>query len=278
MKSLSWFGTFLFAALAASCAPSLDLPPPPDIEPVIESLNNPSADVVADTMAEVADDVETAFRAIEDSEFYLELLDVIVETQEELDEAIDENGDLEVGGVVFPTPNGAVDINFVCEGWDVTQTSPEPENGNLELNMTLAQGSIGPLVWGGAEACKFLTEFDSATLEVSFDGRIGVYFGEVLSPSQNIYELPITFIIVGTLTTEGVAVPVDQAFEVTFAFDEDGNPSLSRLELLVILDDGLTFVYFFETDVAQGLIDATGTYDCSLEERRCTSPSGSFSW
>ena len=152
------------------------------------------------------------------------------------------------------------------------------ENGNLNLNMRLAQGMIGPLVWGETEDCKFLAEVGSETLEVSYDGQIAVYFGEAVSTSQNLYELPITFIILGTLTTEGVEIDIDHAFQVTFAFDDGGNPSVSRLDLLVQLDDDLSFVYFFEPDAAQGLIDATGTHDCSLEERRCTSPSGSFSW
>lgn len=265
-------------AFGVSCAPSLDLPPAPEVDRVIESFEQPSASVVQETMAEVAEELESTIDAIEGSEFYLELLDVIIETQEELDQAIDEDGNLEVGGVVFQTPNGAVDIEFLCEGWDVTQAAPAPENGTLNLNMSLVQGKIGPLVWGDGQDCKFLTEIGSDALEVSYDGQLAVYFGEVLSTSQNLYELPTTFIISGTLTTEGLVVSVDHAFQVTFTFDEDGNPNLSRLDLLVVLDNGLNFVYFVETGASQGLIDATGTYQCSLEDGRCTGPSGSFSW
>jgi hypothetical protein len=234
--------------------------------------------VVADIMAEVADEIAETHEAIVESDFYLELLEVIAEVQEELDESVDENGDLELGGVVFPTPNGAVEIDFICSGWDPTQSNADPADGVMDLTMTLAGGRIGPLVWGGIEDCKFLAEIGPEALEVSFDGKIGVYFGELVSPGRNIYELPITFIILGTLTIEDVETPVEQAFEVEFAFDDSGNVALSRLDILVQLRDGSNFVYFFETGAAQGIIDATGTYECSLEEGRCTSPSGTFSW
>jgi hypothetical protein len=241
-------------------------PRAPDLEPVLESFERPSASVVADIMAEVADEIADTHDAIVESAFYLELLEVVAEVQVELDESIDENGDLQLSGVVFPTPNGAVEIDFICGGWDPTQAGVDPADGTMSLTMTLAGGEIGPLVWGGIEDCKFLAEIGSEAFEVSFNGGIGMHFGELVSPGQNTYELPITFIILGTLTIEGRDIPVEQAFEVEFAFDDSGNVSLSRLGLLVQLRDGSDFVYFFETGVAQGITDATGTYECSLEE------------
>lgn len=278
MKYLSSPFRIALAALLVSCAPSLDIPPAPDVEPLLASFESPSATVVADIMAEVADEIGETRDAIVESDFYLELLEVIAEVQGELDESIDENGDLDLGGVTFPTPNGAVDIDFICDGWDPTQLSVDPADGAMRLTMTLAGGEIEPLVWGEVEDCKFLTEVGSEALEVSYNGDVGVYFGELFSPRQNLYELLTTFIIIGTLTIEGEDIPVEEAFEIEFAFDDFGNVALSRLEILVLLRDGSNFIYFFETDAAQGIIDATGTYECSLEEGRCAGPTGSFSW
>ena len=53
----------------------------------------------------------------------------VAEVQVELDESIDENGDLQLSGVVFSTPNGAVEIDFICGGWDPTQAGVDPAGG-----------------------------------------------------------------------------------------------------------------------------------------------------
>lgn len=193
------------------------------------------------------------------------------------------------GGVVFPSPNGALQAEFICEGWDESQTELDPANGVINLWLTLADGGIGPVVWGEADACMFPAVTETDRFEASYDGGIAVHLGGPVSTSQNLYELPITFFVAGIIGFEGAALEVDVSFRVALSFDEmSGDVGLDRLEILVEVPDNLVqvpgnteyFVYFFELDtLAQGIRDATGTFGCSLENRNCSTESGTlFSW
>ena len=140
-------------AFAASCAPTLDLPPPPDVEPGLQAFRNPTAEVTADIMQTVADVIEETRDDIEASEFFREVFDLVVDVQEELENAT-ENGNLDIGGgVAFPSPNGGVSVDFTCPGWD-NAADPDPADGSIFLTLTLAGGSIGPLVWGEVVECR----------------------------------------------------------------------------------------------------------------------------
>jgi len=278
MKYLSFVTTFAVVGLLSSCN-SLDLPPAPNVQAQIDAFENPTAVVGKEIMVAVAGEIVELRDGIEDSDFYEEILQVIVDVQAEIDEATDENGDLDIGGgVTFSTPNGGVTIDFICEGWDDPSPAvPDPANGTIEMTMRLVGGTIGPLIWGTINNCRFPVEIGSERFEAFYDGAIAVYLGEFVSPRQNLYELPITFISAGTIGFAGVEFPINETFRVTFNFDDQGNAALARLDILVTLD-GKSFVYFFEGDVAQGIRDSTGTFACSLEERQCSSPSGTFSW
>jgi hypothetical protein len=192
-------------------------------------------------------------------------------------------------GVNFPNPNGAVQAEYICEGWDESQTEPDPANGVINLTLTLDAGGIGPVVWGKADACKFPSVTETGRFEASYDGGIAVHLSDAVSTSQNLYELPITFFVAGTIGFEGAELGVDVSFRVALSFDAaSGDVGLDRLEILVEVPDNLVrvpgtteyFVYFFEVaTLAQGIRDATGTFGCSLEDRECFNESGTlFSW
>jgi hypothetical protein len=191
--------------------------------------------------------------------------------------------------VNFPNPNGAVQAEFICEGWDESQTELDPANGVINLWLTLDTGGIGPVVWGGADACKYLTVTEAGAFEASYDGGIAVHLGDAVSTSPNLYDLPITFFVAGTIGFEGAELGVDVSFRVALSFDAaSGDVGLDRLEILVEVPDNLVrvpgtteyFVYFFEiATLAQGIRDATGTFGCSVEDRECFNESGTlFSW
>lgn len=255
-----------------SCAPSVDVPPPPDLQPVLDAYENPSANVRGEIMSAFAEAIAETRDEIENSDLFNEILDVIISVQEELDEATDEEGNIEINGVKFPSPNGVIQIAYICTGWDRSLTDPDPDmNGMLELTMTLSGGSIGPIVWGIADECRYLATIDDEDFQASYDGDVAVHFGDFVAPNQPLRELlQITFLVAGTIGFDGGDFRINQSFRVA----ENG-----RLDILVQIDDTATFIYFFEgEDLAQGITDATGTFGCSLEERECASESGSFSW
>lgn len=257
----------LFCVVTTACAETLDIPPAPEFDEVLNAYENPSAEVTSEVMAEVGDDILELRNQLEESDVFEELLDVIVSVQEELDEATDEEGNL-FGE--FPTPDGFVEINHTCEGWDSTGADEDTETGGvLQLNMVLRGGDIDPIVWGEAAQCRFLTVLADRVSRTSYDGEVSVHFGAAAIPTdQLLRDLVITFIVSGTLGVEDLTLPIRQSFQVRGS---------GRLDVLVELSNRRTFVYFFDLEpLRQGVKDATGTFTCSLEDRQCISRG--FSW
>jgi hypothetical protein len=291
MKSLPW--GFIFVALVVllgSCAPELDLPPPPDIQGRLEAFESPDAEVVADILAEVAEEILELYDQIDQSSFYEEVIDVIADVQEEI---YNEEGEIDLGGgVTFETPNGGVTVEYICDGWnDPPPRMPDPENGSIELNLRLAGGGIAPLVWGEIADCQYPIEIGESRFNARASGGVAVYFGEPLPAGRNLKEVPegedpsfytlkVIFVVVGLLAIEETELPIDDLFQVTFAFDDQGNflPGATVISLLIGLPDGTSFRYSFAADLTQKLEDRVGEMTCSLEDRTCEGPSRAFSW
>ena len=282
MKALTsfWISSVLAASLGA-CGPELDLSSPPDVnaDERLAAFNDPDAVVVPGIMAGAAAAIEEIHDEVERSSFPEEILDVIVQVQEEL---YNEEGEVDLGGgETFESPNGGVTADYICEGWDdPPPTEPDPANGSMNLNMRLSGGQIAPLVWGTLDDCKYPLQIGPQRFEALYRGAILMYFKEPLSPTVDLYEQSVIFITVGSIEVDAREFPIEELFEITFFFDEDGNriPGRFRLDILVELADGTSFVYSFDPDKGQRLTDATGELQCSLENRECTSPSGTFSW
>jgi hypothetical protein len=343
MKALSSFlAVVALCAPLSSCGPSIDVPPAPDLQPVLQAYENPTAVVDGVIMGEVADEIEEAAQEIEDSEIFEEILNVIIDIQEELDNATamicngggnngstctddadcpggtcgsdlvlggvcsggtndggdcaentDCPGDPDAGiasgtcngGVTVPSPTGIIRVNYICPGWDERQfddgydDSPDSANGSLDLFMTLDSGGIGRVVWGTATQCLYLVPIEgdnceaAGCSEASYDGGVALDLGPNWV-SEDVEQLPVTFVIEGDIGADGDGFRINQSFRVILAVE-------SGLELLVDIGDPAlseTFNYIFVAD-AQAIRDATGLFGCSLEESRCFDESGTlFSW
>jgi hypothetical protein len=299
----------LLCTTSLSCS-SLDIPPAPDLQPVLDAYKNPSAVVDGEIMGAVADEIAETAKEIEESEIFAEILDVIIQVQKELAESTNENGDLVLdatcdggandgsacaadadcpdgtcgGGVTFPTPNGGVRVSFICSGWDERQFDPDyvadldPANGTIDLWMTLDGGDIGQVAWGTADHCQYLVPIEDEIFQASYDGGVAVDLGDPVPLDEDIAELLVTFVVDGIIGSEPIGVdeptfPINQSFRVKLA-DTDG------LEILVDIGEAPleeTFNYFFE-GTRQGLRAANGFFSCSLEEMECSGESGTFSW
>ncbi|MEM7434699.1 MAG: hypothetical protein AAF436_06065 [Myxococcota bacterium] len=248
-----------------ACAPSLDIPPPPDIQPVLDAFDSPTADVRAEIMGESDDQIARASENITESLLLRRILDIIESVRAGLDDAIDD-GDLSANGDEYSNPNGVVDIISICPGWDPQAPEPDEANGKIDLTMLLVEGRISPEVWGTVEGCQFLVD----DREWSFDGVVTVHFGDVVDVETNLNQLVVTFVVEGTLRLG------DQSFELAESARISGD---GRLEILIQLADRRTFVYFFEPDeIIQGIRDITGVFGCSLENRECDKGSDGFFW
>jgi hypothetical protein len=268
---------------------------------VLNAYENPSAVVDGEIMGAVADEIAEAAKEIEDSEIFEEILDVIIEVQQELEQSTNENGDLVLdatcndgsacaddadcpdgtcgGGVTFPSPNGAVQVSFICDGWDEGQFDPDyeadPANGTIDLWMTLDSGGIGRVVWGTADNCRYLVPGEGQNFQASYNGGVAVDLGDPVPLDEDIAELLVTFVMEGTIGFDGGDFRINQSFRVKLA-DADG------LEILVDIGEQPleeTFNYFFQGTSRQGLRAANGTFGCSLEDMECFDESGPvFFW
>jgi len=322
MKALTSFLAVLTLAVPlSSCAPSFDTPP--DLQPLLQAYANPTAVVGSEIMSEVADEIAEAAEEIQNSEIFEEILQVIIDVQQELDDATvricdggDSNGndcdddtacpdgtcvstgDIALdqicdggtnnggdcttgtdcpggkcgGGVVIPTPNGQINVNYICPGWDLGkfdpdyQAEPDPENGRIVLTMTLDSAGIGRVVWGTADNCLYLVRTGGENFQASYDGGIALDLGDPVSPDEDITKLIVTFLMEGDIGFDGGTYRINQSFRVVLALE-------SALEILVDVGEPAlaeTFNYFFFFEgLGQGIRDATGVFGCSLENREC---------
>jgi len=299
----------------------IDVPPAPDLEPVLQAYESPTAVVDSEIMAAFADEIAQAADSIEDSEIFAEILKVITDVQQDLENAaaricnggtnngnacIDDadcpggtcGSELVFGGVCSGGTNDggdctddtdcpgdpdagidpgtcAVRINYICPGWDERQfdegydAQPDSSNGAIDLFMTVESGGIGRVVWGTADQCLYLVpnEGDDCEAarcsEASYDGGVALDLGPDWV-SEDISELPVTFVVEGNIGLDGDNSRIDQSFRVILAVE-------SGLTILVDIGDPAlteTFNYIFAAD-AQAIRDATGLFGCSLEESRC---------
>ncbi len=195
----------------------------------------------------------------------------------------------------------AVRINYICPGWDEEQfdpdylktcngganagstctddtdcpdgtcveATPDSANGSIDLFMTVDGGGIGRVVWGTADQCLYLVPKEgndceaAGCFEASYDGGIALDLGPDWV-SEDISELPVTFVVEGTIGFDGDAFRIDQSFRVVLAVEpglelllDIGYPALSE-----------TFNYIF-AGTGQAIRDATGLFGCSLEQSQC---------
>ena len=87
MSRLHVLTVLALAVALGACGQGIDAPPPPDLQPVLQAYANPTAVVGSEIMAAVADEIEEAAEEIQDSEIFVEILELIKDVQEELDAA-----------------------------------------------------------------------------------------------------------------------------------------------------------------------------------------------
>ena len=267
-----------FALIGGSCVPSVDIPEPPNMQPLLLAYAAPTANVGPDVMTDWADVIADARQAIEESALSEQLLVLVERTQAELHSSGGEEGTIVVNGVPVPQPFGVIRLDHVCSGWDEGAEGGDPEfDGSIELTMTLEQGLIGSVVWGIFDKCRWRRTLGSRSLEVEYDGEIRAHFGGSFGTGTPARDRAITFDVNGTALIDGEGIPIRRSFRLAPAGEDDILDG--RLDILIGTEEEEFFVFFFRArDFATGVHDETGRFFCSLEKRECASQSGIFSW
>lgn len=272
---LSCFLAAIFTLTLGSCRESIDIPDPPDMQPLLTAYANPTANVRAEVMAESSGSILDTQQLVEEAELPEQLLVLV----EHLQNAIDSGGDesILVNGERVSEPIGAIRLNHVCSGWDEAQEADPEIDGTIELTLTLERGSIGPVVWGTFDGCRWGRTVGDRSIEVEYDGEIRAHFGSGFSTDTRVRDREITFEVLGTATLNGASVPIESSFRLDLGRRRrilDG-----RLEVLIEIESGEFFVFFFhDRELSTGVQDVTGRFFCNLEERRCERASGTFFW
>ncbi|MGB8222117.1 MAG: hypothetical protein WCF10_05995 [Polyangiales bacterium] len=268
---------FAFAMTVSSCVPSVDIPEAPDMDPVLSAYAEPTATVLADVMAVSAEPILEAKRVIEETAVSEQLLVLIEKLQKEIDSAGEGEGAIVVNGVSVSEPNGAIRLHHVCSGWEDTQDGDPDFDGTIAPTLTLHQGLIGAVVWATFDRCRWKRTVGNRSLEIEYDGEISAHFGESFRTDTLLRNREITFEVIGNVVVNGRSSPIDRSFRLGLAGAHE--VLNGRLDILIGTRSGGSFVFFFRaTDFPSGVQDATGRFSCSLEERTCDRPSGSFSW
>ncbi|MGB8330695.1 MAG: hypothetical protein WCE62_11265 [Polyangiales bacterium] len=275
---LPFFLMVVFSLTLSSCIESVDIPVPPDMQPLLAAYPNPTADVGPDIMARWAQPILDTKETIEEASLPEQLLDLVEDLQTELASPTNEEGVVVVNGAPVSEPNGVIRINRVCAGWDDDAEARDPDvDGTIDLTLTLHGGRLDPVVWGIFHKCRWTRMVGNRSVEVEYDGEIRAHFGSRFGTDTRIRDRLITFAVTGNAAVGDTTFPIRQSFRLALA----GALGIldAGLDILVETDEGEYFVFFFRAeDFAAGVHDVTGRYFCSLEERRCESLSGSFSW
>jgi len=278
MNPLLFLAVLALPVVLGGCVPSVEIPEPPDMQPLLSAYADPTADVGPALMAEWNDPIVESRQAIEETSVPEQLLTLVEEIQGKLDSSGDAEGVITVNGSTVAEPTGVIRLNHVCSGWDDDGEARDPAvDGTIELTLTLQGGSLQPVVWGIFDGCRWKRTLGDRTIEAEYDGEIRAHFGGSFRTDTLIRNRVITFAVTGVAMIDGTELPLRRSFRLALygARDVLGG----RLDILVETNDDEYFVFFFRSrDIASGIHDATGRYFCSLEERRCDSPSGIFSW
>jgi len=268
----------LFLVAFGACVPSVEIPEPPDMQPLLSAYAEPTAEVGSDLMAEWADPIVETQQAIEETSVPEQLLTLVEELQAELDASADGEAVIMMDGTPVSEPTGVIRLHHVCSGWGEEAEARDPAvDGTIDLTLTLQGGSIQPVVWGIFDGCRWKQTSGERTVEAGYDGEIRAYFETPFRPDTVIRDRVITFGVTGVVMVDGAERPLRRSFRLALY----GARRIlgGRLDILVETGDREYFVFFFRSrDFAVGLHDATGRYSCSLEERRCDGPSRTFSW
>lgn len=257
---------------------TVDKPTPPDMSSVVASYEAPDG-IFDQTSARAALDAYAArLASVEDLGLHQEVID-------SLDQALDEalasaksttsrQGELGTSAQALSLDaNGTLSIRRICGGWGPAPV-PDEANGSLSLRVNFSETGLDPVIWGEADACKYLV---GGIAQISIDEGSGRTPGDVRawlgrsSTFESFGNEPIIFDVDLDTTVEGVAAPVVFNFRVdvqaqSLAFAVDALP-------------GKVVVSVGDLSGTLSVVAQNGSFDCDLALAQCTSDTGqSFSF
>jgi hypothetical protein len=276
----SSFALPLLALVLAACGDrrTVDKPTPPDMSAVVASYEAPDG-VFDQASARAALDAYAArLASVEELGLHDEVIDSIREgIAEALEESAASSSQQTEPGVSAQAlsldANGTMSIRRICAGWGPEPVADEA-NGNLSLRVNFSESGLDPVIWGDADACRYLV---GGIAEISIDEGSGRTPGDVrawLGRSASFDDFgndPIIFDVDLDTAVEGVAAPVVVNFRV--------DPAALSLAFAVDVLPGKVVVSLDDVSGTLSVVAQNGSFECDLVLGQCTSETGqSFSF
>lgn len=174
-------GPALLCAVLACGAPRVDKPPAPDMSELVQAYAAPSARFAPADAAEIAAAVTVLDELLERTSLRAELLDVLDEV---LDQAVDISTEGDGRFELDIEADGYMRVTRICSGWAEVSKPDREENGTMQVTATFSESGLDPIVWGSADACRYLSGGARVELDHAGDDVVSVYWGESVEAGE----------------------------------------------------------------------------------------------
>lgn len=245
------------AALLGGCLADLELPTPPDLAPLEQAYDQPSADLTRQTAERIID------RFVERQEQLAELgeiapiVDVVIDLDRELTTEPNEDGGQTVVLKGIPIETDArIDLFATCPGWGDGNEQGEA----VQLTVVVVKSELVPVIWGEIDGCRVLGQREQLEVQTRFSAQVSAYSPTLTDDESN--ELVVYVLL--ELTELEVRGALDTAWAGDMRFIG------ARTEFRIDLSDEGHVIVFAQTDPGSvGVRAANGEWTCIPLERRC---------
>ncbi len=246
----------LITALAAGCGPDeITLPTPPaTVLPPVEAYDQPTGTVPVDQLAATATDMQARFDRLNESR----MVDILVTLLSSLRRRLDDGGlPVDPAEPTEASVDASAQVHRTCRGWD-DATTPDPDDGTLELTALIAHGQLERRLWTIADACHARVDIVGSRAAYGYiDGVLGItLLGQ--APSR-LEELRVIVHVDGTLGSDKQQTRATIDFRFVYP----------TLEVLRPVSDGV-IVASVGSDGIQ-MRGRNGTFTCNLRMGTCGS-------
>jgi hypothetical protein len=258
-RAREWLVRAVLTVASLACgAPRIDKPPGPDMSGLVEDYEHPSAAFDPSDAPGVIAAAAAVDGLLAQTDLRAQLVDVLNEVIDQTDDISEEDGTIDTNGSLELRikANGYMQVTRVCSGWASTAAPDRDANGALLITATFSRSSLDPIVWGSAEACRYLAADSRIEIDPASDSKdaVSVYWGESVN-HQDLEERALLVDLNLVAEVDGERLPLQFDFR-----------SLSGGTLEYRLVQGQRALVVQVADRAAVRVRAAnGTFDCDVD-------------
>lgn len=243
----------LLVALIPGCA--LDLPDPPNLGPLNEEYEHPSAHFGPAFIASMLVGYTREVRRIERTGDFNDVRELAAEFDQSV--TVSAGGD-EPRVRIDDVP---VQTDALIHLYSTCQEDDESGSDDITAQAIARDSKLVPTIWGELRHCRVDRGFDFPTPKTVLWGQISVYIPELMSLEEPVYLVHYDL--------DRIEVAGEEVASMTGSvrYTEE------TIEFLITNPDGESVVAFFEpAPMVVGIRAANGRWQCDLRQRECEGP------